>query len=201
MKLQFLLLLFFPLLFSAQKSDIIHDKEGKATFEFYKKTKPSLETGVLGAENKKAFAIFINEKSLAHSPEIFSKVQFETMNFDGKKSTVFLCIYENDNGLPGKILDEAKIIIEIPIKNTEIVADLSPLKIKVPTNGYFIGFEWILSKKNMINGSGNAPTKAYNPAITGVQNENLFVFDENWKKEKDQLASSLKIDVDYLPEN
>ena len=113
------------------------------------------------------------------------------------------CIYENENGLPGKILDHAKIILEIPIKNNKIIADLSSLKIKVPTNGYFIGFEWIYSKENIINGTQTDGPKPYNPAISGIQIEkpNLFFFDRNWQKDKEQLSSSLKIDVDYLPEN
>lgn len=203
MKYQFLLLLFLSLSFSAQKAEFSNVETRKATFEFHKIKGPSLGTGVVGMQTIKAFAIFIEQESTDHSPEIFNKVQFEAMNFDGKKSTVFLCIYENENGLPGKILDHAKIILEIPIKNNKIIADLSSLKIKVPTNGYFIGFEWIHSKKNIINGTQTDGPKPYNPAISGIQIEkpNLFFFDRNWQKDNEQLSSSLKIDVDYLPEN
>ena len=125
MKYQFLLFLFLSLSFSAQKAEFSNVESGKATFEFHKIKGPSLGTGVVGMQTIKAFAIFIEQESTDHSPEIFNKVQFEAMNFDGKKSTVFLCIYENENGLPGKILDHAKIIIEIPIKNNKIIADLS----------------------------------------------------------------------------
>ena len=203
MKYQFLLLLLLYLSCSAQQTEISNLKEGKATFEFHKITEPAAGTGVLGMQTKKAFAILIDQNSTDHSPEIFNKVQFETMNFDGKKSTIFLCIYENENGLPGKILDNAKIIIETPIKKNKIIADLSPLKIKVPTNAYFIGFEWILSKENIINGVQNAGAKPYNPAISGIQIEkpNLYFFDKKWQKDKELLSSSLKIAIDYVSEN
>ncbi|KIA89350.1 hypothetical protein [Kaistella jeonii] len=203
MKYQFLLLLLLSLSYSAQKAESSNLEKGKATFEFHKITEPSLGTGVLGMQTKKAFAIFIDQNSKDHSPEIFNKVQFESMNFDGKKSTIFLCIYEDENGLPGKILNQAKILIETPSKKTTVIANLSSLKIKVPTNAYFIGFEWILSKENIINGAQNAGAKPYNPAISGIQIEkpNLYFFDKKWQKDKELLSSSLKIDVDYVPEN
>lgn len=203
MKYQFLFLLLLSLSCSAQKTEVSNLKEGKATFEFYKITEPAVGTGVLGMQTKKAFAILIDQNSTDHSSEIFSKIQFETMNFDAKKSTVFLCIYENENGLPGKILKQAKILIETPIKKNKIIADLSSLKIKVPTNAYFIGFEWILSKENIINGAKNADPKPYNPAISGIQIEkpNLYFFDKKWQKDKELLSSSLKIAIDYISEN
>jgi hypothetical protein len=201
MKYQFLFVLFFPFLFSAQKKELFHNE--KATFEYHKSIEKSLGIGVLGMQTKKAFVIFIDEKSIKNSPVIFNKVQFESINFNGKKSVAFLCIYENNKGLPGNIINKAKISVPIPPKKTEIIADLSQLKISVPKNGYFIGFEWILTKENLINGVKNPTEKPYNPTIVGIQNDklNLFSLNKNWQKEESQLVNSLNINISYLPKN
>ena len=62
MKYHFLLLLFFAISCSAQKTESSNLEKGKATFEFHTITEPSSGSGVSGMQNKKAFAIFIDEK-------------------------------------------------------------------------------------------------------------------------------------------
>lgn len=199
MKFYFLLFLLFPIVFFAQKQETINNAKEKASLEFNKKTN-SGGTGVLGTKNRNAYAIFIDEKSPTNNPEIFYKVSFETMNFNDKKSSVYLCIYENNNGLPGKIIDKAKIFIEIPTKLTEIIADLSSLNIQVPTNGYFVGFEWILSKENEIKGVTKTSNPPYNPTIDGIISgeTNLFVHEKKWQKASVEFNTSLKLDISIL---
>lgn len=197
-----LFILLFPVLISAQESQIF-SKSSEAIFKFKKIQNSNSEIGVVGNQDHSAFAVFVDNNLIKDSTAIFNKVTFETLNFNGKKSTVYLCLYENNRGLPGKIIDQAKILVEIPAKRTKITADLSGLKIKVPKNGYFIGFEWILIKENIITGVRDTKDPPYNPTIGGISGEhlNLYVFNKTWQKESKQLVSSLKLELSYLRNN
>ena len=201
MKNKIFFLLFFPILFSSQIKN--GSKNKKVTFNYQSNAKSSGEGGVLGMENKRAYAIFVNETLPHDSVLFFSKVHFETLNFKQKNSKIFLCIYENISGKPGKIIDNAKIIVKVPTKKTDIIADISKLKIQVPRNGYFIGFEWVLSSDNVIMGETKRHVNPYNPVITGLAKGKyeLFVLDESWRKAEEALVSSLKLEVFYAVQN
>ena len=158
-------------------------------------------TGVLGTEKKKAFAILIENKLSQNSIMILNEVKFKTLNFKKSKADIYLCLYENDKGLPGKIVENGQILLHVAVKKATTNLNLSSLNIKIPTIGYFIGFEWILSKENEISGAFKTSNPPYNPTIEGVAGEdvNLYVFDgETWKKEKDEFVSALKLDITYL---
>lgn len=199
-KFPVLVLLSFSILFFGQKTN---ELKAEQTIVKYKKLTGDSGVGVLGTQTEKAVAIHIDEILEDSLPQIFHTVKFETFSLNSKKSTIFLCIYENENGLPGKIIDQGKILIEIPSRKTEIIADLSSLKIQVPNKGYFIGFEWILSKKHKINSTSNTSQKPYNPAVSGIVNEdeNLFTLDQIWGKSERGLVSTLNLEITYLPKN
>ena len=198
MRIIILFLLFFPLLFNSQRNKTIKDQD--VTFIYKNTIKPSGESGVLGMQSKKAFAIFVNESLPADSIIIFSQVNFGTLNFGHKKSKIYLCIYENNNGLPGKILNSAKILVNIPRKKTDIIVDISKRKIPVPKSGYFVGLEWLIQKENIIYGEVKTQKPPYNPAILGLANGKyeLYVLNENWQKAEEILISSLKLEISYL---
>lgn len=200
MKFQLLVFLFLTLSFSAQNTEISTLEKGKPIVEIHQIIKPSSGIGVLGMKTKKAFAVYINPNSPNNLPEIINKVQFQTLNFGRTKSTVFLCIYENESGLPGKIIDKAKILLKIPAKKNNIIADLSSLKIEVPAEGYFISFEWILVKENIVDGA-QTDEKPYNPTILGTSNteENLFTLDKKWGKANGEFITTINLEVSYLP--
>jgi hypothetical protein len=195
MNLKTLYFLLLPLFLFSQSAKNI-------TFRFAPNRKPSTGTiGVLGMENKKAFAIFVNETLPNNSKLYFNTIQFETTNFNKNNSKIFLCLYENKSGIPGELLKNGKILVHVPLKKTNITADLSELKLNVPADGYFIGFEWVLSEKNKIYGAAETTNYPYNPAIKGLSKGKyeMFVFKQKWETAENNLVSSLYFEVTYLP--
>jgi len=82
-----------------------------------------------------------------------------------------------------------------------VTVDLSKRNIKVPQNGYFIGFEWVLSKENEMKGNVNTSNLPYNPTISSYTGKtvNLSTKRKEWRKEPDaSLVAGLALDISYL---
>lgn len=186
-------------MFSQGRHDTKIIKEVTVNYEKVKYHETGI--GVMGSDNRKAFASFIENNWTEESQRYFNSIKFMSTNFGKKTAEIYLCIYENNNGLPGKIIESGKILITVPSKNNIVTADLSKLQLQVPRNGYFIGFEWILSKENRI--SGNTPTLnfPYNPTISGFTAKaiNLYSYEGKWRKQEDSnLVAGLALEISYL---
>lgn len=164
----------------------------------YEKVKsPEAGMGVIGSEDRKAFASFI-EGSADKMQNNFYSIKFKSINFSKKPAQIYLCIYEDDNGLPGNIIVKGKILISVPAKQNIVSVDLSHLNIEVPRKGYFVGFEWILNKKNKISGNTKNSIYPYNPTISGITGKdvNLYIYDGQWKKSQNsEIVTGIALDI------
>ncbi|MGZ5273239.1 MAG: hypothetical protein ACXWCA_02870 [Kaistella sp.] len=197
-KLIFLFLFFTSFMFS-QKADATKTVDGfKVSFEKVKYKETWI--GVMGSDSKQAFATYIEGDSSDKKQRYYQTIKFQSTNFQKKSAPIYLCIYENENGLPGKLIDKAKILLHIPSKKNRISVDLSQKLIPVPHNGYFVGFEWIRSKENKINGNAATEDSPYNPTISGftANNINLYSYHGKWQKEADShLVAGLELEIIY----
>lgn len=103
--------------------------------------------------------------------------------------------------MPGEILEGAKFLVNIPAHKSFVTADLSKLKIKVPENGYFVGFEWVLSKENEMKGKISAAKLPYNPTISGFTDNkvNLYSRRKEWRRQQDSdLVAGLALEISYF---
>ncbi|WP_332024039.1 hypothetical protein [Kaistella sp.] len=198
-KLILFLILLNSLMFSQEKSDKLSNES--VSFKYEKIQTSDYGIGVIGSNERRAYATFVESNITEKSQTFFHQIRFKSINFSKKPSEIYLCIYENDNGFPGKLLDEAKYLVTIPTLKTLITADLSKLNFKVPENGYFIGFEWVLSKENEIKGNVKTPNLPFNPTISGYTGKtaNLYTKRKKWRKEPDaSLVAGLALDISYL---
>ena len=198
-KLILFLILLNSLMFSQEKSDKLSNES--VSFKYEKIQTSDNGIGVIGSNERRAYATFVESNITEKRQTYFHQIRFKSINFSKKPSEIYLCIYENDNGFPGKILDDAKYLISIPARKTLVTADLSTLKIKVPAHGYFIGFEWVLSKGNEIKGNVKTPNLPFNPTISGYTGKtvNLYTKRKEWSKEPDaSLVAGLALDISYL---
>ena len=197
-KLLFFLLIISSLMFSQRKGENLIDEN--ISFKYEKTDSPDNRFGVIGSKGRQAFAAFVEIDDTDRIQKYFHYIKFKSFNFNSKPSVIYLCIYENSDGLPGKIVDHGKFLINIPPKNTFITADLSKLKLKVPEDGYFIGFEWILNKENELKGNIKTQNPPYTPSIAGftAAKVNLYTRSETWRKEPDNiLIAGLDLEITY----
>lgn len=198
-KLILFLLLINSFMFSQEKNEKLFNDS--ISFEYEKIASPDIGVGVIGSNDRQAYATFFESNSTEKSQPYFHQIKFKSINFSKKPSEIYLCIYENDNALPGKLLDEAKYLVTIPTRKVLVTADLSKLNIKVPEEGYFIGFEWVLSKENEMKGNVKTTNLPYNPTISGYTGKtvNLYTKSKKWRKEPDaSLVAGLALDISYL---
>lgn len=190
---KFLLLLLLPCFLLSQKQKDFSVKYSNLT------TPSTGEMSVIGTSEMKAVAIFVNETE--NTDKIFGEIKFKSTVFESKVATIYLTIYENNNGLPGTLINKERILLKIPAKRTEVILNLYAMKIQVPQNGYFMGFEWIQNKKNKILGNNSSDNTPYNPAIAGkFTKENLYIFNENhWQKSAKvaPFPSTLDLQINY----
>ena len=185
-------------MFSQRKGENLIDENISLKYE--KTDSPDNRFGVIGSKGRQAFAAFVEIDDTDRIKKYFHYIKFKSFNFNRKPSVIYLCIYENSDGLPGKIVDHGKFLINIPPKNTFITADLSKLKLKVPEDGYFIGFEWILNKENELKGNIKTQNPPYTPSIAGftAAKVNLYSRSETWRKEPDNiLIAGLDLEITY----
>ena len=185
-------------MFSQEKNEKFFNDN--ISFKYEKITSPDIGVGVIGSNDRQAYATFFESNITEKSQPYFHQIKFKSINFSKKPSEIYLCIYENSDGLPGKIVDHGKFLINIPPKNTFITTDLSKLKLKVPEDGYFIGFEWILNKENELKGNIKTQNPPYTPSIAGftAAKVNLYSRSETWRKEPDNiLIAGLDLEITY----
>ena len=197
-KLILFLILLNSLMFSQEKSDKLSNES--VSFKYEKIQTSDNGIGVIGSNDRRAYATFVESNTTEKGQTYFHHIRFKSINFSKKPSEIYLCIYENSDGLPGKIVDHGKFLINIPPKNTFITADLSKLKLKVPEDGYFIGFEWILNKENELKGNIKTQNPPYTPSIAGftAAKVNLYSRSETWRKEPDNiLIAGLDLEITY----
>ena len=198
-KLILFLILLNSLMFSQEKSDKLSNES--VSFKYEKIQTSDNGIGVIGSNDKQAYATFFASNITEKSQPYFHQIKFKSINFSKKPSEIYLCIYENDNGLPGKLLDEAKYLVYIPTRKALVTVDLSKRNIKVPQNGYFIGFEWVLSNEDEMKGNVKTPNLPYNPTISSYTGKtvNLYTKRTEWRKEPDaSLVAGLALDISYL---
>ena len=128
-KLVLFLLIINSFMFSQEKNEKFFNDN--ISFKYEKITSPDIGVGVIGSNDRQAYATFVESNTTEKGQTYFHHIRFKSINFSKKPSEIYLCIYENDNGFPGKILDDAKYLISIPARKTLVTADLSTLKIKV----------------------------------------------------------------------
>lgn len=197
-KICFLLLFAASFMFSQKGNAIQSIDDVKVNFEKLKSKETGI--GVMGSDHKPAFATYILRDSSDEKQRYFRTIKFKSANFKKKSAPIYLCIYENNNGLPGKIIDQAKILLSIPSNKNIVNVDLSQKLISVPRSGYFVGFEWVLSKGNKIKGNSPTENSPYNPTISGfsANTMNLYSYHGKWQKEADShLIAGLELEIIY----
>ena len=199
LKLIFLLLIINSLMYSQNREKLFNED---ISFKYEIKKDQHNTIGVIGSAGRQAYATFIENNGPEKNQQYFQHIKFTSTNLGKKPSEIYLCIYENNNGLPGNIIDGAKFLVRIPALTTFIIADLSQLKIKVPVDGYFLGFEWLLEQENEIKGNTSTSNLPYNPTIKGYTGNkvNLYSKHKEWRKESDtNFVAGLALEISYIP--
>ncbi|MCP2037455.1 hypothetical protein [Chryseobacterium sp. HSC-36S06] len=198
-KFTFFLLIVSSIIFSQKKNEKFFDEDISIKYE--KVPASDVGIGVMGSFDKQAYATFVGSNVAEKNQQYFHYIKFKSINFTENSSQIYLCIYKNNRGLPGEILEGAKFLVNIPAHKSFVTADLSKLKIKVPENGYFVGFEWVLSKENEMKGKISAAKLPYNPTISGFTDNkvNLYSRRKEWRRQQDSdLVAGLALEISYF---
>ena len=94
-------------------------------------------------------------KNLKNHQKFIDKVNFFTLS-ELKKATIKLYLFDIDSiGFPNNIIFDEELIIEVSKGKKITSIDFSKYQIKVPNDGFFVGFEWLITNENLYNYTAN----------------------------------------------
>lgn len=103
------------------------------------------EMGVLGITNENQYAQYISPEQI--DINTIKKIDFKILA-QKKNSYFYLNIYKKDGEKPREILKHILVKTKYNSKSQKISLDFSDAEFTFPKEGFFIGLEWVLEKKN-----------------------------------------------------